>query len=40
MEPLNHNDDLTFPYFRKKTHPRKKQRAMTKVEVGKIAPKL
>ncbi len=43
MEPLNYDDDLTLPDFIKKMHLRKgktkKQRTMTKVEAGKIAPK-
>jgi hypothetical protein len=44
MEPLNYDDDLTLPHFIKKTHPKKgkkkKQSAITKVNAGKIAPKM
>jgi hypothetical protein len=43
MEPLNHDDDETLPNFIKRKHPKKveknKQRARTKVEVGKKSPK-
>jgi hypothetical protein len=43
MEPLSHDHGETLPNFIKKTHPRKgekkKQKIMTKVKVGKVAPK-
>jgi hypothetical protein len=43
MQPLNHHDDETLPNFIKRKHSKKgeknKQRARTKVEVGKKSPK-